>query len=197
MSFAPTHRHVKTGEVYQVIHQRDTVFIEKERQPAVLYQDAAGVIWARPADEFHDGRFEKYTKPTIPMPESIKPRDVIEQLFALERARHDIHDKTDITLNFTLHFVAMYIVTLDVLYSLRILEDDEPFAVDGSHVLEGFCNAGVCKKSVGQLHDTVEQVWQTLTSTRPSLMARQREYIYARLLERYGVPPVVIGGSNP
>ncbi|MCV3272548.1 DUF1653 domain-containing protein [Roseobacter sinensis] len=50
----PTHRHRKGG-LYRVLAQG---ILEADRRAAVIYDDAEGTIWIRPAEEFNDGRFE-------------------------------------------------------------------------------------------------------------------------------------------
>lgn len=58
--FSPTHRHVKSGGLYQVIADGyDAANHHGEEAPrVVIYRNDAGVWWTRPADEFHDDRFE-------------------------------------------------------------------------------------------------------------------------------------------
>jgi hypothetical protein len=56
-------QHVKTGGIYTVIGE---CRIEAINAPAYLYRSAEGVVWARPKDEFLDGRFE----PLPPAPEA-------------------------------------------------------------------------------------------------------------------------------
>lgn len=47
--------HLKTGGTYTVV---GACRIEATNEPAYLYQhDASGTVWARPMDEFLDGRF--------------------------------------------------------------------------------------------------------------------------------------------
>jgi hypothetical protein len=52
--------HVKTGGVYEIVGE---CIIEATNKPAVLYRSVIPApgrsIWARPKDEFFDGRFEK------------------------------------------------------------------------------------------------------------------------------------------
>lgn len=52
-SWQPTHEHRKGGR-YRVL-MRAT--IEADLSEAVIYDDAEGRIWVRPAAEFDDGRF--------------------------------------------------------------------------------------------------------------------------------------------
>ena len=50
-----THRHVKTGGLYRVLHRAE---IEADLSPCVVYQNVeSGRTWVRPASEFDDGRF--------------------------------------------------------------------------------------------------------------------------------------------
>lgn len=53
-------RHVKTGGVYEIL---GWCIIEATNKPAILYRSAipesGRSIWARPREEFFDGRFEK------------------------------------------------------------------------------------------------------------------------------------------
>jgi hypothetical protein len=53
-------RHVKTGGVYEIVGE---CIIEATNKPAVLYRSVIPApgrsVWARPKDEFFDGRFEK------------------------------------------------------------------------------------------------------------------------------------------
>lgn len=52
-------RHVKTGKVYAVIGR---CRLEATNRPGVLYtRPEDGTVWARDADEFLDGRFERLT----------------------------------------------------------------------------------------------------------------------------------------
>ncbi|MBS7790256.1 DUF1653 domain-containing protein [Roseococcus sp. SDR] len=49
----PTHQHRKGG-LYRVIARGS---VEADLTPAVVYDDAEGTVWIRPAAEFDDGRF--------------------------------------------------------------------------------------------------------------------------------------------
>ena len=49
----PTHRHRKGG-LYRVVSR---AVWEPDRSPCVIYDDAEGNTWVRPAAEFDDGRF--------------------------------------------------------------------------------------------------------------------------------------------
>ena len=60
-AWQPTHQHRKGG-LYRVITRGE---IEADLTPCVVYDDAAGRVWARPAAEFDDGRFT----PLPPAPE--------------------------------------------------------------------------------------------------------------------------------
>lgn len=55
--WAPTHQH-KKGGLYRVLG--DAIW-EPERTPVVIYDDADGTVWVRPAAEFDDGRFTPLT----------------------------------------------------------------------------------------------------------------------------------------
>ncbi|WP_292722801.1 hypothetical protein [Mesorhizobium sp.] len=56
----PTHRHVKRGSSYQQIGLASLQCTESCAETAVLviYRGDDGKLWARPHDEFNDGRFE-------------------------------------------------------------------------------------------------------------------------------------------
>lgn len=58
-------RHKKTGNVYVII---GTCRLEATNATAYLYTSSSnGVVWARDADEFLDGRYENITpKPIAP-----------------------------------------------------------------------------------------------------------------------------------
>lgn len=50
-------RHKKTGGVYAVVCNATR---ESDGVPLVVYRNLdTGALWVRPADEFHDGRFER------------------------------------------------------------------------------------------------------------------------------------------
>lgn len=55
----PTHRHRKGG-LYRVVARGS---IEADLTPAVIYDDAEGRVWVRPAAEFDDGRFAALPTP--------------------------------------------------------------------------------------------------------------------------------------
>lgn len=57
--FVPTHRHRKGGE-YRVLGR---AVWEPDRTEAVIYDDAEGNVWVRPAAEFDDGRFTPLPAP--------------------------------------------------------------------------------------------------------------------------------------
>ena len=48
-----THRHHKGG-LYRLI---GPAVLETDRSNVVIYDDADGAVWVRPAEEFNDGRF--------------------------------------------------------------------------------------------------------------------------------------------
>lgn len=56
MKWEPTHRHRKGG-LYRVLMRGPQVRIEATAELAVIYDDAEGNVWVRPASEFDDGRF--------------------------------------------------------------------------------------------------------------------------------------------
>lgn len=56
--WAATHRHRKGG-LYRVV---GSAVWEPDRSDAVIYDDAEGNVWVRPAAEFHDGRFTPLRK---------------------------------------------------------------------------------------------------------------------------------------
>lgn len=60
-SWLPTHRHRK-GNLYRVIARG---YYETDLAAAVVYDDAAGKVWVRPAAEFDDGRFTPIEEPAI------------------------------------------------------------------------------------------------------------------------------------
>ena len=51
--WSPTHRHRKGGLYRLVAHG----LLEADRSDVVIYDDAEGATWVRPAEEFYDGRF--------------------------------------------------------------------------------------------------------------------------------------------
>ena len=51
--WTPTHRH-KKGGLYRVVAHG---LLEADRSDVVVYDDAEGTTWVRPAAEFYDGRF--------------------------------------------------------------------------------------------------------------------------------------------
>ncbi len=57
-----THRHRKGG-LYRVIARGE---FEADLKPCVIYDDAAGRVWVRPATEFDDGRFVALPPPPPP-----------------------------------------------------------------------------------------------------------------------------------
>ena len=52
-TWTPTHRHRKGGLYRLVAHG----ILESDRSDVVIYDDAEGTTWVRPAAEFYDGRF--------------------------------------------------------------------------------------------------------------------------------------------
>jgi len=56
----PTHRHIKSGGFYRVLHKG---FMEADLSPVVIYTDIVGHVWVRPAAKFDDGRFEPLPAP--------------------------------------------------------------------------------------------------------------------------------------
>ena len=66
----PTHRHVKRGTEYEVIGNASVQAgsLIHENDILVVYRGHDGKLWARPAHEFNDGRFESL--PTPPEPEA-------------------------------------------------------------------------------------------------------------------------------
>ena len=59
LAWRPTHRHVKRGSEYKVLGFASLQAAEPcyETAALVVYQGSDGKLWARPHDEFHDGRF--------------------------------------------------------------------------------------------------------------------------------------------
>lgn len=76
-----THRHVKRGSLYNLIGEGKLQMNEadgnlSDNYPMTLYQGADGQLWARPTDEFNDGRFERLERD-----EANKPgRDIWERV---------------------------------------------------------------------------------------------------------------------
>lgn len=61
-SFVPEYQHLKTGNSYCVIIEKD-VMIESTWRPGVLYMNEEGVLIVRDKEEFYDAnRFEKITQ---------------------------------------------------------------------------------------------------------------------------------------
>ena len=81
MTFLPTHRHKKRGTTYEVFGRAtlESAAPIHEGAELTIYRDQGGKLWARPADEFHDGRFqtvrapEGYGAPGSPDPEVHAP----------------------------------------------------------------------------------------------------------------------------
>lgn len=65
LEFRPTHRHVKRGTEYQVFGTASlqTAVNAYDGEVLVLYKAPGGNIWARPHDEFYDGRFTALSTP--------------------------------------------------------------------------------------------------------------------------------------
>ena len=68
----PTHRHRKRGTTYRIL---GTARLQAARTGSVeecfaltIYEGEDGQRWAREADEFEDGRFERLDRPTPPAP---------------------------------------------------------------------------------------------------------------------------------
>ena len=61
----PTHKHLKSGGLYREIALGR---LEWNLAPVVIYDNAKGEVWVRPAAEFYDGRFE----PLPPAPKEEK-----------------------------------------------------------------------------------------------------------------------------
>lgn len=55
----PTHRHIASGNLYQVIGRGHDCTNGDPVKPVVLYRDCTGDYWTRYAPEFNDGRFEE------------------------------------------------------------------------------------------------------------------------------------------
>jgi hypothetical protein len=58
-SWAPTHRHLKTGGLYRLMY---VGLLEKTLEKVAIYQGQDLVFWVRPLTEFEDGRFEALIK---------------------------------------------------------------------------------------------------------------------------------------
>lgn len=56
--FRATHKHVKSGNWYQVMARGHECTNGQPLRPVVIYRDALGDTWVRYAPEFDDGRFE-------------------------------------------------------------------------------------------------------------------------------------------
>lgn len=68
-------RHKKTGDLYTVVD--DNFTIEKTMEQGVLYQNLGNHRkWVRPYEEFHDGRFEKFSESEYPDVEGVDSTDV-------------------------------------------------------------------------------------------------------------------------
>jgi len=55
IAWVPTHQHLKTLRLYRVVIGH--AHIEATMEAAVVYDNAAGLTFVRPASEFYDGRF--------------------------------------------------------------------------------------------------------------------------------------------
>lgn len=66
----PTHRHVRRGSEYKVLGFASLQAAEPcyETAALVVYQGSDGKLWARPHDEFSDGRFEALPAALVPSP---------------------------------------------------------------------------------------------------------------------------------
>jgi hypothetical protein len=61
MSFLKRFRHKKRGTLYTavgIVHLQSTGGPVEEGTPLMIYMGMDGKLWARPKDEFFDGRFE-------------------------------------------------------------------------------------------------------------------------------------------
>lgn len=54
--FTPTHIHLKSKGVYQLLLVAER---EIDLVPLAIYVNPEGRVWARPLDEFNDGRFKE------------------------------------------------------------------------------------------------------------------------------------------
>lgn len=67
--WVPTHRHVKTKRLYQVIARGlDATNLHAPAPQVVIYRNEIGHWFIRDAHEFDDGRFEELPKPTATIP---------------------------------------------------------------------------------------------------------------------------------
>jgi hypothetical protein len=75
-------RHLKTGGIYTIL---GTCRIEASNEPAYLYRgDETEIVWARPMDEFLDGRFEALASSDAAPESKDAGRVLKDALFALE-----------------------------------------------------------------------------------------------------------------
>ena len=65
VQWRPTHRHVKRGSSYQRVGTArvQASGLIAEDDAVVVYRAEDGSLWARPMDEFNDGRFEPLPLP--------------------------------------------------------------------------------------------------------------------------------------
>lgn len=78
--WAPTHQHRKGG-LYRVLAEG---ILETDRSAVVIYDDADGTVWVRPAAEFDDGRFAPLEPAPVAQPPA--PKGLSARLRRLFRA---------------------------------------------------------------------------------------------------------------
>jgi hypothetical protein len=57
--FSPTHRHRKTGGLYQLLDVVIDATNNRDGQKVAIYRNSLGVKFVREVEEFMDGRFEE------------------------------------------------------------------------------------------------------------------------------------------